>query len=137
MAEFASPDSYRQFAEDVKQRTRYVYSRDVQTFLTAVMETSKKRTHTLPESAVFWRAQRGYTWRMENPGAETESEIQDAFGPERMVPKPEFISDGRVNPRGIPCLYLASTKQTAMAEVRPWRGSYISLGATASFALLN
>jgi hypothetical protein len=38
------------------------------------------------------------------------------------------VGDGRINPRGIPCLYLASTKETAMAEVRPWIGSLISLG---------
>lgn len=56
-----------------------------------------------------------------------EFEVPDAFDPERMVPKAEFVRDGRVNPRGIPCLYLASTEEAAMAEVRPWVGSYISL----------
>jgi RES domain len=30
-------------------------------------------------------------------------------------------------PRGIPCLYLASTAETAIAEARPWIGSYVSV----------
>jgi hypothetical protein len=65
--------------------------------------------------------------RKENEGTEAEFEVPDAFGPERMVPNAESVGDGRVNPRGIPCLYLASTQEAAVAEVRPWVGSYISL----------
>jgi hypothetical protein len=64
---------------------------------------------------------------LKNAGTDKEFEIPYAFEPERMVPQAEFVGDGRVNPRGIPCLYLASTKEAAMAEVRPWVGSYISL----------
>jgi hypothetical protein len=44
-----------------------------------------------------------------------------------MKPKAEYVGDGRVNPRGIPVLYLASNSATAVAEVRPWVGSYVSL----------
>ena len=36
--------------------------------------------------------------------------------------------DGRVNPKGIPALYLCTNKDAAMSEVRPWLGSLISLG---------
>jgi len=35
--------------------------------------------------------------------------------------------EGRVNPKGIPCLYCAKDKETAMSEVRPWIGSYITV----------
>jgi RES domain len=45
-----------------------------------------------------------------------------------MKPIPEKVTDGRVNPRGIAHLYLATDKNTACAEVRPWLGSYVSLG---------
>jgi hypothetical protein len=34
---------------------------------------------------------------------------------------------GRANPDGIPYLYLASSKETAIAEVRPWCGALISI----------
>jgi hypothetical protein len=54
-------------------------------------------------------------------------EIDAPHDSNRMVPTPERAIDGRVNPRGIPCLYLASNEATAVAEVRPWVGSYVSL----------
>lgn len=127
MAEFASTDSFRRFEQAVKRETRYVYNGEVKEFLAAVVETSQKRKDSIEKSTILWRAQRGHTWRTENPETEEEFEVPDAFDPERMVPKAEFVGDGRVNPRGIPCLYLASTQEAAVAEVRPWVGSYISL----------
>ncbi len=44
-----------------------------------------------------------------------------------MKPLPEKASEGRVNPRGIPCLYLATDEKTAISEVRPWVGSYVTV----------
>jgi hypothetical protein len=44
-----------------------------------------------------------------------------------MKPIPNWQSEGRANPRGIPYLYLATTRDTALAEVRPWIGSKISV----------
>ena len=44
-----------------------------------------------------------------------------------MKPIPEKSSDGRVNPKGIVCLYLATQKETAILEVRPLIGSYVSV----------
>ncbi|MFZ0569740.1 MAG: RES domain-containing protein [Rhodomicrobium sp.] len=44
-----------------------------------------------------------------------------------MKPIPNWLSEGRANPRGIPYLYLASTRDTALAEVRPWIGSHITV----------
>src|ERR1700726_2106063 len=120
MGEFASTDSYHRFEWAVKRETRYVYSAEVQQFLAVVIETSQKRKDSIDKGSILWRGQRGYTWRTENPGTEEAFEVPDAFEPARMVPKAEFVSDGRVNPRGIPCLYLASTQEAAVAEVRPW-----------------
>jgi hypothetical protein len=45
-----------------------------------------------------------------------------------MKPLMGRASDGRANPRGIPSLYLATTKEAAMSEVRPWIGSSVSCG---------
>ncbi|MBF0130325.1 MAG: RES family NAD+ phosphorylase [Alphaproteobacteria bacterium] len=47
--------------------------------------------------------------------------------PKRMVPEPYAASDGRANPRGIPYLYVADDRHTAIAEVRPWIGSLVSV----------
>jgi len=44
-----------------------------------------------------------------------------------MKPNAEFASDGRVNPKGIPCLYLAMQRDTAISEVRPWIGAKVTV----------
>jgi hypothetical protein len=97
------------------------------------LETSESRKDTIERGSIFFRAQRGYPWRMENQGDEEGYELAVAYALERMTPKAEFVRDGRANPHGIPSLCLASTAETAMAEVRPW-GSYISL---AQFQLMK
>lgn len=52
-----------------------------------------------------------------------------AFTPEKMgAPPPELAGAGRVNPAGLPYLYVANSSQTAIAEVRPWTGALISVG---------
>lgn len=51
-----------------------------------------------------------------------------AYSPNRMKPLRDSAREGRANPKGIPCLYLATDKETAMSEVRPWIGSIISTG---------
>jgi hypothetical protein len=45
-----------------------------------------------------------------------------------MKPLPEKATDGRANPKGIACLYLATHKETATLEIRPLIGSYVSVG---------
>jgi RES domain-containing protein len=42
-----------------------------------------------------------------------------------MKPIPKWQGEGRANPRGIPVLYLATHRETALAEVRPWIGAVI------------
>jgi RES domain-containing protein len=127
MAEFASARSYHRFQQSVQRKSRYMYDGEIHEFLETVIATSESRKHEVKKGTVLWRAQRGYIWRKENEGQEEEFRVPGAFSPERMRPNAEFAGDGRVNPRGIPCLYLASSEDTAMAEVRPWLGAYVSL----------
>ena len=50
------------------------------------------------------------------------------FFPKRMKPPTDSSQkEGRINPAGISCLYLASGKQTAISEMRPWKGAYVSV----------
>jgi hypothetical protein len=133
MAEFASLHSYSQFEQSVKTKARFVHDDEVREFLRNVLETSQTRRRRLPKDRILFRAQTGFTLTTEplRIGEEEEDvEIVDVAGahpPERMVPKAEYVGDGRVNPRGIPCLYLASPASAAMSEMRPWVGSYITL----------
>jgi hypothetical protein len=51
---------------------------------------------------------------------------REAFGAEQMgAPPKEAATHGRANPAGIPYLYLGSTSETAVAEVRPHPGEIV------------
>lgn len=135
MAEFDSWMSYWRFADAVRHKKRYIYSEEVRKFLNVIAETSEAREQTLDKGEVVWRAQIGCV----QPDLEDADDGEDEdgltfslhpepYGPERMKPLREGAREGRVNPKGIPCLYVASTRSTAVAEVRPWVAASISLG---------
>jgi hypothetical protein len=44
-----------------------------------------------------------------------------------MFPRRDKTTEGRVNPKGIPCLYLATDENTAMSEVRPGKTEPVTL----------
>lgn len=122
MADFESYRAFQHFRKSVTQRGRYVREQEAEEFLQTVVRGASDRKTKLPEGCVLWRAQLGSTWR-DNP----DSPDLEALGPVRMKPRRTRATEGRVNPKGLPVLYLASTEETAMAEVRPSRGTYISL----------
>jgi RES domain len=49
------------------------------------------------------------------------------FPPLRMKPLLHSANEGRVNSKGISCLYVTTDKDTAIAEVRPWVGAQVSV----------
>jgi RES domain-containing protein len=91
-------------------------------FLIAVSESSRHRTRTLEKGTRRWRAQLDGTWK--HVGSKPSLLPHDR---KRMIPLPDRAVEGRVNPKGIRCLYTATHRFTAMSEVRPWVGSYVSL----------
>ena len=125
---FKSWHSYGDFSREVTHGNRYIYSDDVKDFLSNVSETSTARVTPVKLGSILWRAQLGSDWQ---PVVQDGEEVADEpvpFSPQRMKPVPYEALEGRVNPKGIPCLYLATTKDTALAEVRPWLDSNISVG---------
>jgi hypothetical protein len=125
MKAFKSWQSYSQFERAIKHQSRYIHSTELEIFCQTVLKTAEPRIESFPKDSILWRAQLGHGWRFEN---EEVGEIPAPHEPERMCPRTERATEGRANPKGIPCLYLASNRETALAEVRPWVGSYVSVG---------
>jgi hypothetical protein len=131
MRAFVSCDDYRTFSRSVTARSRYIFEPPVTEFLQTVIETGASRIALLEAGRILYRAQLGYDleWHPtdpENPDGE-KVDVPGAFSPERMKPLKGSAREGRVNPKGIPCLYLADDADTAMAETRPWLDTYVSL----------
>ena len=127
--EFASWRSYGNFARYIRRSQRYVWEKEVQAFLDTVLETLKKQDRDvhIPKGKLFFRAQQGIEEGSYIDEDGNELPALYAFNSERMKPLANRAKEGRVNPVGIPVLYLASTEQTAISEVRPWIGTELSL----------
>ena len=127
--EFATWRSYGNFARRVLRGRRYVWEKEAQAFLDTVLETLKEQDRDvhIPKGKVFFRAQEGIKYGSYIDEDGNELPEQYAFCAKRMKPLDGRAKEGRVNPAGIPVLYLATNEQTAISEVRPWIGTEISL----------
>jgi hypothetical protein len=133
MVEFKSGSQYRTFSDFVMRKARHVRDSENQQFLDTVLETSAKRVEIKTRGESLWRAQLHHELDIDAPLDDNNEEIYREetpvpTKPERMKPQPDRASEGRVNPKGIPCLYCSTDEKTAMTEARPWIGSYVSLG---------
>lgn len=123
---FKSWNSYWAFSNAVRHKSRFIHDRAVRAFLRTVAETAKSRAMVLPVGKTTWRAQLGHSFEeREQDGVKYNEPVP--FPLERMKPLRSSAHEGRVNPRGIPCLYAANNKETAVSEVRPWLGSLVSV----------
>ena len=121
-------DSYSQFINVVKSKSRFILDDDSKSFLKAIEDTCKSRVLIIPISEPLWRAQIGCCYE---PIIQDDIYVDDLpipFDFDRMKPIKDFASEGRANPKGIPYLYVARDIKTAMSEVRPSLGEIISVG---------
>lgn len=121
------------------RKSRHLLDERNQRFIQTVIETSPKRLERIQKDSILWRAQLDIAWEpMSMPTSLTlgadpdlaETVVVDIATPlpaERMVPRADRATEGRVNAKGIPCLYCSTDRDTAMTEVRPWIGSWVTV----------
>lgn len=125
---FRSWSSFLSFRDEKKHEERYFHSREAQEFLDGVLATAADRVEPIAKGQRYWRAQSGSAlWPLDDGAGEDVDYCRIAYRPERMKPVPEKAREGRINSRGIPCLYLATNEKTAISEVRPWVGSRVTV----------
>jgi len=128
MGESKSWTSFWDFENAVARQTRYVRNGETEGFLEMVRQTAGKHLEVLPPETSLWRAQLGCNWECRVEKGVLLCKMPRVFEANRMKPLPQSATEGRANPKGIPCLYLATDQATAVGEVRPWIGSYVSVG---------
>lgn len=127
MSGFKTPWEYNDFANAVRTRERFIHTPAVKAFLDAVCRGSQDRTEVIPAGRVFSRAQTGCNeqWRDDETGRRYMDEVP--YSPRRMIPLSRNARAGRINPRGIAYLYLATDQKTAISEVRPAVGMPVTV----------
>jgi hypothetical protein len=144
-SKFESWFDFVRFEQSILSSFRYHFDDWVKAFMGTVIETSVVRTKTLGPETQLWRCQRSDEFeQISTVLNDSEEEPEDMAGPaqepvtlqypmavpfkaERMKPLREGAFEGRVNPKGIPYLYLADDQNTAMSEMRPPKDSTLTL----------
>ena len=133
---FENRHAYFHFSSGVRKSGRFALGDEAQKFLATFRGLARSRQNELKAGNYLYRAVRDFR-EIELPDGSPD--ICGA-SEDRLRPKAEFASDGRVNSRGIPCLYLASSIDTAISEVRPWIGERVSVATfhiTSDLKLVN
>jgi hypothetical protein len=130
---FKSLRSYWDFRHAIKNNSRFILDQESKDFLTAIEDTCSNRIEIITMNSSLWRAQIGcdYIPQYQEDANGDDIYVDDIpvpFGDERMKPLVNRASEGRANPKGIPYLYVATDKETAMSEVRPSLGTILSVG---------
>ena len=125
---FRTWQDFSKFSASVKRKRRFLHSESVEAFLNAVVETSTERESFLRSGTPLWRAQLGNCNEYITDDEGRNRVVEAPFSQKRMKPPIDSPQqEGRINPVGLSCLYLAVSKQTAISEMRPWKGARVSL----------
>lgn len=125
---FASPSSFLHFSREVRYHSRYFRNRSIDQFLKILSGQFEQRKILIEKGQFFWRAQRDSSLMPHFEDGHHVCDVPAPCEPSRMIPLSKRAEEGRANPRGIPYLYCTDQLETAIAEVRPWIGSLVSVG---------
>jgi hypothetical protein len=150
-----SLDDWNRFRYNVKNNNRHIFCPSIlgaaeanskfisgAEFLSWLLDSLRRwnRFVKLEKATTLWRAQLGGTpykpppdtWVTENgteaacPGFQCRAFLKP-HDCARMNPYSDKAKEGRINPKGIPCLYTATDPRIALSEMKPMIGSYLTL----------
>jgi len=118
---FNSWADYLEFQKFVASERRYIFPNNIQLFLAQLVGTSAGRELKIDKGTTFWRS------RMGRAKDNKYTDPPEPHSKKEMLPFRDGAPDGRVNPKGINYLYVASDEKTAISESRPWIEADVSL----------
>ena len=104
----------------LKYDSRVFFNEEIKSILNELSYHMESSKIDLPKETILYRSQLGCEF--------DDKGIEIPYPPLRMFPLEKAAAEGRANPKGIPYLYLATSKDISISEVRPWPGKYVSLG---------
>lgn len=118
---------FERLVRSLRTENRFHLSPDTEQFVANLIKYAKiAKTVQFDPKTKLWRA------RLHDVMASDPLTL-DQLG----APPAHLAGNGRLNPRGIPYLYLASDEITAISEVRPWKGAELTLAEFQTTRLLK
>jgi len=117
------------FCEYVKHGNRFILNEEWNKYIAKILLIVKKNIAALKKDDFLYRARIGHDNIFVKVDKGIEWEDVAPLSKEKIGAPPfDKSTAGRINPKGIACLYLSRDPDTAMAEVRPWLNEHISIG---------
>jgi len=128
MKKGAFENYWNSFSAYLKNNRRFTIEReDLQHFTEFLPELLSGIEVKVNQGEKYYRARLG-------SGDKSEPFPKEKIG----APPPEkTLTGGRANPPGIPFLYLSDDANTAIAEVRPWKGATVSVAKSTTTKEIN
>ena len=120
---------FRDYADRVVGSFRFGQDKVTRDFIEFVLDSAGRRERHVEAGEKYWRAQLGHD-DIVSIGDGNGDWDHDSIRPhtaERMTPSSRFVGNGKANPVGIPYWYGATDPETAVAEVRPWKGAILTV----------
>lgn len=115
---------WQQFLTGLRYKNRFSLQENSEKFVVQLLAYAKKhKTKRFIKGRKFYRARIN---ELHHSGAIAINKMG--------APPKEVAGHGRLNPKGIPYLYLSSNQLTAISEVRPWVGGHVTV---AEFELID
>jgi RES domain-containing protein len=115
---FGELELWEHFYNGLRFSNRFTPDGRSERFVVEILNYARqKKTIELKACSSLFRA------RINDAGNDLNARPLEMMG----APTSSIAGHGRLNPRGIPYLYLASDKDTAVSEVRPWVGCRLTV----------
>jgi len=113
-------DAFGELYRGLKKKNRFVPSPDAQRLVAELLDFARSyRSTKISGGSRFFRARINPT--------QTLTDYRPLPRTQMSASPSDFTEAGRLNPEGIPYLYVASDPDTAVAEVRPWVGAHVTV----------
>ena len=110
-------ETFLSIGEHLRHKNRFSLPKKLENIVDAFVEAYINSPTTIKKGEIIWRA------RANNYGRKDSYDISSMGAPPSGA-----SSAGRINPQGISYLYCAFAEETAISEIRPWKGADISVG---------
>lgn len=114
---------FKELVRILKYESRFVLPEPYKSFVDLIVRNVHEHfTSTIPAGSILFRG------RINDISPQDHNKEASPFPAEQMGPPPsQLAGPGRINPEGIPYLYCAGDLDTAGAELRPWKGAWITI----------
>lgn len=121
----SSVSDWEIFCTYIIEKNRYILDEKSVSIRDEILSTVQNYEDEINTDKQFFRARFANELKSNEHG---EIVVENFTAEQLLAPPKHLTRDGRVNPAGIPYLYLAENGETAIAEIKPYLGARITVG---------